>query len=360
MMNVYEELRDLLDKMPTGCPPAPEVIEILKILFSEREAKVALGLRYRPGPAEAVAERAGVALDEAAECLECLADKGVVYARQKNGELGYSLLPIMPGLFEFPYMKGKHDETIEKLTPLWKEYLPKVTAGFGSPSTAVMRVVAIQEEVESEPGVLTYEMVYEMIDRARVTGLAYCACRELEQACDGPREACMIFDDTCTFLVERGFGRYLSKQEMKEKLRECDDAGLVHQVNNSRDRLTLICNCCPCCCGVLKSYIEFDNKDATLGSGFRPNNDAEACTGCAICAEERCPISAIRIVDEHAAIDIEKCIGCGLCVTGCPNGAMKMKRKEGWAEPPETTAELGLRILKEKEKLERFMELMQP
>jgi len=47
-------------------------------------------------------------------------------------------------------------------------------------------------------------------------------------------------------------------------------------------------------------------------------------------------------------------------VTGCPNGAMKMERKEGWAEPPETTALLGLRILKEKEKLERFMELMEP
>ena len=28
--NVYEDLRKLLDRHPSGCPPAPEIIEILK------------------------------------------------------------------------------------------------------------------------------------------------------------------------------------------------------------------------------------------------------------------------------------------------------------------------------------------
>ena len=359
-MDIYEELRDHLDKMPTACPPAPEINQILKILFSEREAQVALGLGFKPSAANAVAEKTGVAEDEAKSCLEALADKGVVYSRKKDGQVGYSLLPVMPGLFEFPYMKGKHDETIARLTPLWKEYLPKVTAALGSPSTAVMRVVTVQEEVQSEPGILTFEMLFEMIDRAKVTGLVHCACRELEEECDRPREACMVFDDTWTFLVERGFGRYLSKEEMKEKLRELDAAGLVHQVNNSQDRLTLICNCCPCCCGLLKAYIEQGNKLLLLGSGFLPQNDGDACTGCAICADERCPVKAIEMVDERASVAIEKCIGCGLCATGCPNEAMKMVKREDWPEPPETTTELGLRILKEKGKLERFLELMTP
>ncbi len=360
MMDVYEELRDLLDRMPTGCPPAPEITEILKILFSEREARVATGLGFRPSGTDSIAARARVSPDEAAECLESLADKGIVYAREKNGAMGYALLPVMPGLFEFPFMKGIHDETIEKLTPLWKEYLPKLSADFGVPGTAFMRVVPIQEEVESEPGILTYEMLYEMIDKARVTGIAHCACRELEQACDASREACMLFDDTCTFLVERGFARYMTKDEMKAKLKEFDEEGLVHQVNNARDRLSLICNCCSCCCDILKAYTRYGNVNVIAGSGFIPINESDACTGCGICADERCPMGAIEIVDEVAVVTEEKCIGCGLCATGCPNEAMKMEKKGIQAETPETTAELGMRILKDKEKLERFMELMAP
>jgi len=30
-------------------------------------------------------------------------------------------------------------------------------------------------------------------------------------------------------------------------------------------------------------------------------------------------------VDEVSVIDLTKCIGCGICVTGCPNEAMKLE-----------------------------------
>jgi len=39
-MDPYERLRAMLDTHPAGCPEAPEVIEILKLLFSEEEARV--------------------------------------------------------------------------------------------------------------------------------------------------------------------------------------------------------------------------------------------------------------------------------------------------------------------------------
>jgi hypothetical protein len=47
--SVHEKFREMLDIHPMGCPPAPEIIEILKILFTEDEARVALGLGFRPG-----------------------------------------------------------------------------------------------------------------------------------------------------------------------------------------------------------------------------------------------------------------------------------------------------------------------
>ncbi len=358
--NVYERLRQLLDQHPAGCVPSPEIMEILRTFFSEEEARVALGLGFRPFRVEDVARRAGVDPQEARERLESLADKGVVFAREKDGEWGYALLPVMPGIFEFPYMKGLDEETRARLNPLWKSYLPKLAKGFGTPSTAFSRIIPIQEEVESEPGVLPYDKVYDMIDRAEVVGIARCACRELEQKCDAPREACMLFDETCTYLVERGFGRYLTKEEMKEKLRECDEAGLVHQINNVQERLTFVCNCCPCCCGLLRTALEWGNPNVFTSSGYIPVNDPDLCDGCGICADERCPVGALSMVEELAVVDGERCIGCGLCVTGCPNGAMSLCKREDAAVPPRNMTEMGLRILQDIGKLDSFVRYLQP
>jgi len=90
---LYEKLREMLDVHPMGCPPAPEIIEILKILFTEDEARVALGLGFRPFSVDEIAARAGVESEAAGLHLESLADKGMVFARQKNGVWGLHVVP---------------------------------------------------------------------------------------------------------------------------------------------------------------------------------------------------------------------------------------------------------------------------
>ncbi len=356
--NVYEELRILVDSHISGCPPAPEIDEILRILFTPEEAKVALGLGFKPAAAADIAGRTGTDAETARLLLESLADKGLVFSRDKEGQRGYAILPVMPGLFEFPFMKGVRTDEIDRLAKLWQGYFPTLARGFGAPGTSFSRVLPLQEEIDNRPGVLTYEKVYELIDKAKVTGIAHCACRESEQACDAPTEACMLFDETCDFLVERGFARYLSKDEMKEKLREFDEAGLVHQINNSQDRLTFVCNCCPCCCGLLRTLTEFGNANVLTASAYVPVVTEELCVGCATCVEERCPMGALEVVEEAVRLDEGRCIGCGLCVTGCPNGALSLERQREVPAPPETRAEMAMRILTSQDKLDDFMKLM--
>jgi coenzyme F420-reducing hydrogenase gamma subunit len=356
---VYKKLRVLLDRHPFGCPPAPEIIEILKILFTEEEAKVALGLGFRPLSVQEIARSSGVDPQKTKERLESLANKGVVFAREKDGVWGYALVMIIY-LFENPYRKGIHDKTIKKLTPLWKKYLHTVGSNIGSSSTSISRVIPIQREIEHNLGVLSYEKIYEMIDRSKVVGIAHCACRELEQKCDAPRESCMIFGATCTYLVERGFARYISKEEMKKKLREYNEAGLVHQVNNTRDRFEFVCNCCPCCCILLRTITEFDNPRAVTSSAFLPINDSELCIGCGKCADERCPMKAIDMADGKPSVEVKRCIGCGLCATGCLNEAMYMEKYKEIPKPPKNLSEMGLRMLKDERKIGGFMEIMMP
>ncbi len=357
-MDVYESLRQLLDKDPTGCPPAPEIDEILRILFTEEEAGVALGLGFRPFPVSLVARRAGVDPSAARVLLERMADKGIVFVKEKGGERRYALQPAMPGLFEFPFMGGGSSEALDRLAPLWNKYMLKFGKGFGSPSMPFARVIPVQEDLAHDPGVLPYNRIDEMIDQARVVGIGHCACRSTMNRCDAPREACMMFDDTCDFLVERGFGRVITKEEMKRKLREFDEQGLVHQVNNSRDKLSFICNCCSCCCELLRARTRLKNPHVMSPSGFLPEVDPERCTGCGICVEERCLTGALEMRGETVGLQEQRCIGCGLCVTGCPEKAIRLQRRVAAPEPAPTLREMNFTILEEKGKLEAFLPMV--
>jgi len=359
-MEVYEALRKLLDSHPAGCPPAPEIIGILKLLFTEEEAKVALGLGFSPFSVEQIARRARTDPDETLRHLESLANKGIVFSSEKNGVMRYGIYPTMPGLFEFPFMKAEPGEDLDRLSALWKGYMPTLSQCMGSPAMPISRIITVEETIPHEAGVLTFEKIDQMIDNARSVGIGKCACRVYGQNCDAPIEACMVFDNICDHLTSRGLARRITKEEMKQLLRKFEEKGLVHQVNNAQDRIDFICNCCPCCCALLKCLNTYGNPHAVNDSGFVPQIDPEACTVCGICRDERCPMDAIAITDSGVTVNLKKCIGCGLCATGCPESAVTLVRREDWRTPPPKTRDIGLTILTERGKTEEILPYTNP
>ncbi|MBN2587356.1 MAG: RnfABCDGE type electron transport complex subunit B [Candidatus Fermentibacteraceae bacterium] len=46
-----------------------------------------------------------------------------------------------------------------------------------------------------------------------------------------------------------------------------------------------------------------------------------ACIGCRKC-EKACPVEAVKVDDNLAVIDPDRCINCGLCASECPTGAI--------------------------------------
>jgi Fe-S-cluster-containing hydrogenase component 2 len=59
-------------------------------------------------------------------------------------------------------------------------------------------------------------------------------------------------------------------------------------------------------------------------------------------------MDAIISEDNNFRVDLERCIGCGLCVTKCKPGAVSLIKIDKLTVPPLNTEILYLSILKER------------
>jgi len=115
----------------------------------------------------------------------------------------------------------------------------------------------------------------------------------------------------------------ITKEEALKLLDEAEEMGLVHCVANQQNGLYWVCNCCGCCCGILRGILELGIENTSVKANYYAVSDPDQCKSCGTC-EDRCHVNAVS-VNGTAIIDRTKCIGCGVCVTGCPNEAMSLK-----------------------------------
>ncbi|MEW5866796.1 MAG: 4Fe-4S binding protein [Bacillota bacterium] len=90
--------------------------------------------------------------------------------------------------------------------------------------------------------------------------------------------------------------------------------------------ISYICNCCGCCCGILRGITQWGIENSVAHANYYSVIDPDRCLACGTCVE-RCQVHAISEPNGVDVVDLKRCIGCGLCVTGCPNGAAMLERK---------------------------------
>jgi Fe-S-cluster-containing hydrogenase component 2 len=134
--------------------------------------------------------------------------------------------------------------------------------------------------------------------------------------------------------------RAITKEEALKILRETEEAGLVHSSGNYRDGIEYICNCCICCCGIMRGIAEFGIMSAVAHSDFQIVVQDAACNGCEACVS-RCQFEALTMSDGTAVVNKLRCVGCGLCVVVCPTDAMWLERRATDEDsiPPQDIAE---------------------
>lgn len=358
---VYYELAERLSKTPEGSPINDDLMEILCKLYTEREALVGSRFSMEPMTLEQAAEIAGLDPATAEETLKSMNDKGLVFRIPTKNTTYYTLAPMIIGFFEFTFMRTQSPYALREMAQLFEEYFkhPEVREEIGGKNTKLMRNLIYESilPVAVETEVLDYERATEIVKRADYGAITTCACRHkaqhLDKACGAPLDICISLGAGARRLVERGYAREASVEDMLDALRQAEEYGLVHMCDNVMNEPTYICNCCGCCCYVLTSINEHHTKPAHP-SNFVPVLDAEKCVGCGQCAK-KCQVHAIEMVKQagqkHAAPSFGAfCLGCGLCAAFCPKEAIVMERRgeDALHVPPVDRADKFARMSREK------------
>jgi len=318
---VYEQLAAALDRLPNGFPrtPAGTEILILKKLLSPEEAALACQLGGTMEPLEEIAARLGRPAQEIRPRLLDLVRRGAAWLDREGGALRFRLAPFVVGLYESSLERMDHE-----LAHLVEHYfLDGGAAGIMGPEPALHRVLPAQGTVKRE-WILPYDDVRALLLQATSFWVRDCICREQQKhmghPCRFPTHVCLSFSSAA------GRPGEISQEEALAILEQTERAGLVHTVSNVMAGHSYICNCCSCCCGILRSVTEYGLKNSVAAANYYAVIDASACQGCGTCVE-RCQMHAVSLVEGVAVVDRARCIGCGLCVSGCPDGVPRMERK---------------------------------
>ena len=335
--DIYSQLAQHLDNLPAGFPATESGVElrILRKLFTEDEAALALGLRMKPEPTAKIAQRLQKDSVELEPMLDEMSRKGLIF-RARSGELTlYMATQFVVGIWEY-HVKDLDRELIEDVN----EYVPfLLEKTWAEMETKQLRVIPIAESVPVEASIMPYEAAAKIIESQSKIVVAPCICRTeqkmMGKGCDAPMEACFIFGVAAYYYEENGLGRSISHAEAMQLMQKGLDAGLVLQPSNSQKSIN-ICMCCGCCCQILKNLKKMPQPAAMINSNYYSEVDSEQCVACGDCVE-RCPMDAIEIVDT-AKVDLDRCIGCGVCVPACDYDALHLKQKDEAARtiPPDT------------------------
>jgi ferredoxin len=236
------------------------------------------------------------------------------------------MIPWAFGIYEFQL-----DRMDRELAEICEAYAKVYGDQFFKNQPQLMQVVPVEKEIQATHEALPYEKVSSIIETGKSFHVQDCICKKeqglLDNPCNRPLEVCLAIAPIEGVFDDRRNGRILSRQEAYALIDKCEEDALVHLTWNVKSGHFFICNCCGCCCGVLRSINEWGISNA-VNSYYLAEIDPEACAACGTCADERCQVNAIEEGEDAYSVIKEKCIGCGLCVSTCPSEAIQMVRKQ--------------------------------
>jgi len=326
--DVWNRLAAILDKMPNAYPKTDgdEHIRLLQWIFTEEEAELACELKLRGETLVEISERVDYDSEVLLNLLETMHQKGQIRAwtSSRTGVRRYGLMPFAVGIYE--EQLGRMDSDFAHR---FEEFYLK--DGFRtvlSTEPAPFKVIAVNEVVDSELEIYPNEVAQDIVENSSSWGIRECICKKqkalIGEPCSYPTTVCLILaPNTENAFDDDELTKTITKEEAHKILRDAETAGLVHCTSNVKDGINYICNCCTCCCGILRGIAEFDYPHAVVKSDYIAHVDVDLCSGCESCIE-RCQFNALSVPDDVCVVDTKRCVGCGVCAIVCPEAALKL------------------------------------
>ncbi len=300
-------------KLPGKMTPQDPEYWALDAVLTKEEAKFLLSFKKvrKNFDIEALSKMNNMSIEDTEKMVKHLCWIGCLESNRESedGHMMYDVPIFVPGIAEFmmmnPVLTEEHPELatffnlmtqmpLEGLT----ELLPLGGAGVG------MHVIPVEKAIEAENNSVSVEHISHWLDKYDGKySVGQCTCR-IQQRMRGEGsgeiegEYCIGLGDMAEYCVNRGMGRYITKEEVLEVIERAERHGYVHQTTNidGEEKIVAICNCAPGVCNALRTSQLYNTPNLSR--------------------------SAYR-----AKVEPEKCVACGKCVEVCPAGAAKLGQK---------------------------------
>ena len=328
-----------------GFPGSALLRSVFESLMTPEQARLVDAL---PASVEEAAEKTGIPVAEARRMLDELYYAGVVYPRGDfDNRDHYRFARHIIQLHDATLGTGQRDvDRDADFIRKWHEFcqqemFPRLGAMFRSVNVKLSRVVPAHKALEGLADVLPHEDYHEILKAQDVIAVVPCSCRlrttGVGEQCAHTAEVetwhCLQFGRGAEYVINRGSGRRLTIEQALALCDQIEEDGLIHRWANTAGLkgVNTSCNCCRDCC---EEYVSLDATDMPVADWWEKSryeayvDDLESCSGCQDCLE-RCQFDAISMYrdannDLKAAIEADKCFGCGACVVGCPYGSLKL------------------------------------
>jgi Fe-S-cluster-containing hydrogenase component 2 len=200
-----------------------------------------------------------------------------------------------------------------------------------------LRIPVDESPAEHRDYVLPEQVIDHFIQNANYLWIMdECICRSSSGCESYPTELGCLFLGEAAMGINPDMGRPVSILEALSHVEWARREGLVHLIGRNKidtvwlgvgpgHKLLTICSCCPCCCLWRMHPHLTPAIRASLhrmpGISVSVTDD---CSGCGLCLEDVCFVSAIEMIDERAVVG-DACLACGRCVSTCPDEAIVFK-----------------------------------
>ena len=248
------------------------------------------------------------------------------------GARKYGLMPFAFGIYE-EQLNRMDSEFAKILEDYFEHGFKKITAT----EPVIFQVIPVNQSLDADLEIHPFEKAEQLIESSSSWGVRECICKKqkelIDEPCSYPTTVCLVFAQNKENAFEDSeLTKPITKEESLKLLRESEDAGLVHCSYNVQSGHQYICNCCTCCCGVLRGVDQLENPREYIKTDFVMTVDADLCSGCGTCID-RCQFGALSLPDDICVVDSNRCIGCGVCAIVCPENALELIRVETPEKP---------------------------